>query len=163
MGKGNDPNCVTAKSDMQIVPEGELRVWLDDDLEDRAPGGTWIQVTTAQEAIHMLETGRVVELSLDHDLGDDQLYGRGVDVVDFLAQQQFLNQRPLWPRDGITLHTANPEGRDAMARSIHRYAAMAGPVTRLLTRGGKPRFTFGQAEQPAKSDDQENADHQTRQ
>ncbi len=55
---------------------GELRVWLDDDLVDRAAPPGWAQVVTAGEAIAMLDSGRVVELSLDHDLGDDELYGQ---------------------------------------------------------------------------------------
>jgi hypothetical protein len=100
----------------------ELRVWLDDDLVDRRAPSGWAQVTTAQEANDLLGTGSVVELSLDHDLGDDELYGRGVDVVDHIAERQVVDGVVLWPRDGITLHTANPSGRDAMRRTILRYA-----------------------------------------
>lgn len=65
----------------------EIRLWLDDDLVDRAAPEGWVHVTTAWQAIEALETGRVVELSLDHDLGDDERYGRGTDVVDFIAEQ----------------------------------------------------------------------------
>ena len=110
-----------------MSPDGEeLRVWLDDDLVDRAAPEGWVQVTTAREAIELLLTGRVVELSLDQDLGDDEQFGRGVDVVDFIVTEQEVNRRDLWPRDGISLHTANPAGRDAMARTIRRYAAKSG-------------------------------------
>ena len=121
---------------------GDLRVWLDDDLVDRAAPEGWVHVTTAAEATALLDTGRVVELSLDHDLGDDELHGRGVDVVDFIAEQQQVRGRSLWPRYGITLHTANPAGRDAMARTIRRYAAKTRQVTESLTPGGHRRFTF---------------------
>ncbi len=55
-----------------------------DDVEDRAGPEGWIHVTTARDAIRLLETGRVVELLLDHDLGDDEGAGRGIDVIDFL-------------------------------------------------------------------------------
>jgi hypothetical protein len=42
------------------IPKGELRVWPDDLLEDRAAPGGWIHVTTAPAAIALLATGRVV-------------------------------------------------------------------------------------------------------
>jgi len=108
-----------------------------------APAG-WIQVTRADQAIELIDRGQVVELSLDHDLGDDDGAGRGVDVVDFLAEQQVTRGRCLWPRDGITLHTANPYGRDAMRRTILRYAAQVHSVTESLSPGGHPVFQFGQ-------------------
>ena len=125
------------------LPDGELRVWLDDDLTDRPAPEGWLHVTNAAAACELLATGRVVELSLDHDLGDDSEHGRGIDVVDFLSEQQFAHARPLWPRDGITLHTANPEGRDQMARGIERYAAAVVPVKRVVTSGGKTKLLFG--------------------
>lgn len=100
------------------APPGDLRVWLDDLLDDRAAPDGWIHVTTAPAAVALLETGRVVELSLDHDLGDDDLAGKGVHVVDHIAEQQVIASRDLWPRDGITIHSANPDGRDQMARTI---------------------------------------------
>ncbi len=115
------------EADEAIGPEGrlelrqgpctDLRVWLDDDLEDRAAPEGWIHVATAWDAIELLKTGRVVELSLDHDLGDDEAHGRGTDVVDFIAEQQEVHRRVLWPRDGITIHSGNPYGRDAMRRN----------------------------------------------
>jgi hypothetical protein len=127
-----------------------LRVWLDDDLEDRAAPVGWTHVTTAWQAIRLLDTGAVVELSLDNDLGDDRLEveggaGQGKLVVDWLCEQQFLYDRLLWPAEGITLHTANSTARDQMARAIERYAGQTVGVKRLLTRGGKPRFLFGAA------------------
>ena len=120
----------------------ELRVWLDDDLVDRAAPQGWVHVATADQAIRFLATGKVVELSLDHDLGDDERFGRGVDVVDFLIEQQEVRGRRLWPRDGIVLHTTNPAGRETMARAIRRYAGKTMAVEESLTRGGKPRFRF---------------------
>ncbi len=122
--------------------EGEIRVWLDDDLVDRAAPDGWTQVTTAREAMELLLTGNVVELSLDHDLGDDERFGRGVDVVDFIVIEQEVNRRDLWPRDGIGLHTANPAGRETMARTIRRYAEKAGLHVSESRAGGQPKFTF---------------------
>jgi hypothetical protein len=124
------------------VPNGDVRVWLDDLLDDRAAPEGWIQVTTADAAIALLETGRVIELSLDHDLGDDEVAGKGVHVVDYICEQQVLGSRDLWPRDGITIHSANPDGRAQMARTIERYAGELHRVHRATTASGKPRFTF---------------------
>jgi hypothetical protein len=128
-----------------VVPD-ELRVWLDDDLIDRSAPEGWVHVTTAQQAIALLDSGRVLELSLDHDLGDDYRFGRGIDVVDWLAEQQEVHGRILWPRDGITIHSANAPGREAMVRTVERYASKTRHVHLSLTPSGKPRLTFSQAE-----------------
>jgi hypothetical protein len=124
------------------VPDGELRVWLDDLLDDRAAPPGWLHVTTAPAAISLIDRGHVIELSLDHDLGDDEAAGKGVHVIDYIAEQQVLAGRDLWPRDGITIHSANAAGRDQMARAIERYAAELHTVRRTITPSGKPRFTF---------------------
>ena len=124
------------------VPDGELRVWLDDLLIDRAAPDGWVQVTSAPAAIALLQTGQVIELSLDHDLGDDDVAGKGVHVVDYIAEQQVTAGRDLWPRDGIMIHSANAAGREQMARTIERYARELHHVRRSLTRNGQPRFTF---------------------
>jgi hypothetical protein len=100
-----------------------------------------MHATTVEEVVSLLDTGRVVELSLDHDLGDDERFGRGIDVVIWLAEQQEVNNRLLWPRDGIRIHSANAPGRDAMVQSITRYASKRMRVQRSLV-GGKPRLTF---------------------
>ena len=126
-----------------MTPNGdELRSWLDDDLVDRRAPEGWSHVTTAWDAIELLSTGNVVELSLDHDLSDDERFGRGTDVVDFIAEQQETHERDLWPRDGISLHTANPSGREAMARTIRRYAEKGGLRVHESRAGGQPKFTF---------------------
>src|SRR5664279_2370966 len=49
-------------------------------LTAQRPSG-WTHVTTVKQATDLLDTGRVVELSLDHDLGDDERFGRGIEVV----------------------------------------------------------------------------------
>ncbi len=54
-----------------------MRVFLDD---ERATPDGWVRVYWPAEAIALLKTGAVEELSLDHDLGDDER-GTGYDVV----------------------------------------------------------------------------------
>jgi hypothetical protein len=44
-----------------------MRVWLDD--RRPPPDGEWAWVKTPEEAIELLATGEVSEISLDHDLG----------------------------------------------------------------------------------------------
>jgi hypothetical protein len=125
-----------------MTPADEIRLWLDDDLVDRRAPDGWTQVTTAWDAIELLRTGRVVEVSLDHDLSDDQRFGRGVDVIDFIAHQQDVYGKDFWPRDGISLHTANPAGRETMAKTIRRYAEKGGYRVKESRAGGQPHFTF---------------------
>jgi hypothetical protein len=139
------------------VPAGELRVWLDDLLDDRAAPPGWVHVTTAPAAIALIDRGDVVELSLDHDLGDDDVAGKGVHVVDHIAEQQVVEGRDLWPRDGITIHSANAAGRDQMARAIERYAGELYDVRRTTTATGKPRFTFEPRQATNESDPEESA------
>lgn len=134
MGKGTSSSPVASSS--------PLRVWLDDDLADRPAPPGWVHVTTAWEAIDLLATGRVIEMSLDNDLGDDERFGQGKDVVRWLDEQQTAHGNILWPSEGVTLHTANPHARDQMKQTIVRRASLAGEVCEELTPGGKPKLTF---------------------
>ena len=76
-----------------------------------------MQVRWPEEAIALLKTGVVSELSLDHDLGDDQ-HGTGYDVLLWIEEAVvFSGFQP--PR--ITIHSANPAARlrmEAALRSI---------------------------------------------
>jgi hypothetical protein len=125
-----------------LAGRGELRVWLDDDLDNRRAWEGWVHVTTAGQAIALIDSGRVIELSLDNDLADDELHGQGKHVVDFICEQQHLHGRLLWPRDGITLHTANPDARDQMTRAIERYASEHVRVRRTMSPSGNRQFHF---------------------
>jgi hypothetical protein len=128
-----------------IPPEGELRVWLDDDPVDREAPEGWTQVRSVREACFALLTGRVVELSLDNDLNNpdesEHVFGTGYQVIDFLEEQLSVAGNFLWPRDGIVLHTANTQGRGRMVRSfepLKRNPSLT--VKEDRTPGGKPRF-----------------------
>ena len=106
------------------VPGGELRVWLDDLLEDRAAPDGWIHVTTAPAAIALLQTGRVVELSLDHDLGDDEVAGKGVHVVDYIARAAGRSPDETCGRETGSRSTApTPPAGIRWRRTIERYAS----------------------------------------
>jgi hypothetical protein len=124
----------------QREDSGPVRIWVDDDLVDRKAPEGWLQVTTAWAAIEWLDCEVVVALSLDHDLGDDQKNGRGIDVVNWLGEQQEVHGRALWPEEGITLHTANPSGRDAMARAIKADGGRRFFVAEYRTSWNQPVF-----------------------
>lgn len=102
-----------------------MRIWLDDFRE--APPG-WVRAFTPEEVIGLLRTGRVTELSLDHDLGLRTATGErtGYDVLLWL-EGEVGSGRWTAPLPGITIHTGNPVGRVRMARvlrTIHRLHAM---------------------------------------
>lgn len=122
----------------------KLRVWLDDDLVDRTPPGPdWVHVTNVDAVVKLCELATVVELSLDHDLGDAELHGRGIDVIDWLAEQHAVGGRNLWPREGISLHDRDARGRGQMARAIRRAAQRCGVEVTETRPGGRPHFDFG--------------------
>ena len=95
-----------------------MRVYLDD--ERTTPEG-WTRVYWPDEAIALLETGQVRELSLDHDLGDDQR-GTGYDVVLWVEEAVALRGfRP--PR--MRVHSANSSAREKMLAGIASIESLA--------------------------------------
>ena len=93
-----------------------MKIWLDDIRP--APDG-FVPVHSVNEAINVIRQaeadGVMIELiSCDHDLGDFAFDGGdGIKLLDWLCERQTF-----YP---INLHTANPVGRDNMARLINRY------------------------------------------
>ena len=93
-----------------------MKIWLDDIRP--APQG-FALAHSVNEAIEMIELAEKegIEIELidcDHDLGD--YYpdgGDGIKLLDWLAERQTY-----YP---IALHTANPVGRENMARLIRRH------------------------------------------
>ena len=63
-----------------LSTKNDMKVYLDDERE--TPEG-WVRVYWPHEAIELLKTGKVEEISLDHDLGDDEK-GTGYDVVTWV-------------------------------------------------------------------------------
>lgn len=89
-----------------------IKVFLDDTRD--TPSG-WVRTYTASETIELLKGGNVVELSLDHDLGDQTMCGDGHLVCVWVEEQVALHDfEP--PR--MVIHSANPVGRDRMQRAI---------------------------------------------
>lgn len=110
-----------------------MKVYLDD---ERTPPDGWVLVRWPAEAIALLESGAVEEVSLDHDLGDDTV-GTGYDVViwieEAVAVRGFVPPR-------IHIHTANPSARvkmEAGVASILRHAARRAPPPPAVTVAGR--------------------------
>ncbi len=95
-----------------------MRIYLDD--ERPTPPG-WVRVYWPDEAIALLETGKVDEISLDHDLGDDAR-GTGYDVVLWVEEAVALRGfRP--PK--MAVHSANSSARQKMLAGIAAIEALA--------------------------------------
>ncbi|WP_250537423.1 cyclic-phosphate processing receiver domain-containing protein [Caballeronia sp. AZ10_KS36] len=77
-----------------------MKVFLDD---ERAPPDGWVRVYWPAEAIALLESGQVDELSLDHDLGDDER-GTGYDVILWIEEAVALRE---FVPPKIRVHSAN--------------------------------------------------------
>lgn len=88
-----------------------LRVFLDD--ERTAPTG-WVQVRWPDEAIALLELGQVSEISLDHDLGDDER-GTGYDVILWLEEAVVVRG---FKAPKIKVHSANTSAKEKMLSGI---------------------------------------------
>lgn len=95
-----------------------MKVFLDD---ERATPEGWVRVYWPDEAMALLQTEQVTEISLAHDLGDDAR-GTGYDVVLWIEaavhQQGFVPPR-------IHVHSANPAARQRMlagVAAIERFA-----------------------------------------
>lgn len=95
-----------------------MKVYLDD--ERPTPPG-WTPTRWPEEVIELLKTGQVEELSLDHDLGDDE-HGTGYDVLLWLEEQVATKgfKPPI-----CKVHSANSSARIRMEKaitSIERFA-----------------------------------------
>lgn len=88
-----------------------MKVFLDD--ERITPEG-WVRVYWPDEAIALLKAGQVQEISLDHDLGNDER-GTGYDVVAWIEQAVHLHGF-VPPR--IKVHSANAPARQRMEAGI---------------------------------------------
>lgn len=94
-----------------------MKVYLDDERE--APSG-WTRVRWPDEAIILLKTGRVTDISLDHDLGDDKR-GTGYDVILWIEKEVFTKG---FKAPNIKVHSANTSARKKMelgVKSIMRF------------------------------------------
>lgn len=88
-----------------------MKVYLDDVRE--TPEG-WERVYWPDEAIELLKTGAVTEISLDHDLGDDAR-GTGYDVLLWIERELVVSG---FPPPKMRVHSANTAARLRMEQAI---------------------------------------------
>jgi hypothetical protein len=88
-----------------------MKVYLDDERE--TPEG-WTRTTTVEQTVRLLETRTVESLSLDNDLGLDQLEGH--EVLSWLESQIYFDAT--FPLPIITIHSANPTRVEHMQRAL---------------------------------------------
>lgn len=88
-----------------------MKVFLDDCRP--TPVG-WVAARWPDEVIRLLELGTVTEISLDHDLGDDER-GTGYDVLAWI--EEAVATRGFRPPE-IQVHSANPAARQRMLAAI---------------------------------------------
>ena len=100
-----------------------IKLYLDD---ERVQPDGWTRVKTAKRAIEYLETGMVNQISLDHDLGNDDA-GTGYDVICWIEKQVALtNFNP----PTISIHSANSSAVQKM-KLAHQ------SISRLLLKKSK--------------------------
>jgi len=103
-----------------------IKLFLDD--VRNPPDDTWITVRSVRELIGWIELAYyeeniITHLSLDNDMGENELEGRK--VVDYLEEKMyymFYNRHTpyrlrFFPRE-ITVHSANPVAKQAMMQGI---------------------------------------------
>lgn len=94
-----------------------MKVCLDD--ERSTPDG-WTRVYWPHEAIELLKTGEVTEISLDHDLGND-VRGTGYDVVLWIEEQVAVHG---FVPPTMRVHLANVSALKKMENGIRAIEAM---------------------------------------
>ena len=97
-----------------------MKVYLDD--QRSTPDG-WTRVYWPDEAIKLLKSGNVEEISLDYDLGDDER-GTGYDVVLWIEEQAALHG---FMPPKISVHSANVLARSRMEATIKAIIARVNP------------------------------------
>ena len=85
-----------------------MKVWLDD---ERVAPQHWVWVSTPEDVIQLLRTGKVTDLSLDNDLGLSEPR-EGYLVVRFLEETVYSDRT--FPVLNINLHTANNIAKEKM-------------------------------------------------
>ncbi|TNH75087.1 hypothetical protein CF141_10765 [Aeromonas hydrophila] len=88
-----------------------MKLYLDDERE--TPEG-WVRIFWPDEAIKWLKTGKVSEISLDHDLGNDRR-GTGYDVILWIEKEVIIHGF-IPPR--IKVHSANSSARHKMELGV---------------------------------------------
>lgn len=103
---GNPFDALIIDLDDSSLANAIKRLWLDDVRSP--PDESWHWVKTAAEAIATLDARWYAEISLDHDLGEQEC-GTGYAVAAWIEEQAVMGN--WWKVPGvIQCHSANPVG-----------------------------------------------------
>jgi len=94
-----------------------MKLYIDD--WRNPPGDDWIVARNYDEAIKILETGLVSEISFDHDLGELK---SGYDIVCWIETKLFTKEWTFVP--SMSVHSMNPVGRrniEMVINAINRF------------------------------------------
>jgi hypothetical protein len=114
-----------------------MKLYVDDARE--APTG-WTVARTFEEAMQRIASGKVTELSLDHDLGAEGTE-TGYDILKMI--ERAMMQVGFVPPEKIKIHTANPAGYRNMKlalESIHKLRRAAEKSTTQRKKNKKKRL-----------------------
>lgn len=92
-----------------------MKLYLDD--KRNAPK-EWIRVMSADSMIKFLERdqdNQITNISLDHDLGDENKKGTGYDVLLWIEKEVFCSG---YSPPNILIHTSNPSAREKMEAAL---------------------------------------------
>ena len=105
--------------------DARVKVWLDDRRSPSPEPETWVWVRTPSEAIRLLETGEVTELSLDHDLGliDGERELTGYDVVTWI--ERAVATEGFVPPATMEVHSSNSSAAAKMEAGIEAIRRLA--------------------------------------
>jgi hypothetical protein len=96
-----------------------VKLWLDDFRPP--PDETWLWVKTAPDAVKVLKTRKVEQISLDYDV----LWAPGGSSVDWenkrtgMAVVLFMERKGIWPPE-IRIHSKSVGGAARMAEVLER-------------------------------------------
>jgi len=99
-----------------------IAIWLDDERDpqsnigrQKGATGNEVWIKTSHEAINLLESGNVISISLDHDLGEGA--GTGYDVAKWIEEQAYHGNLP---RLQWQLHSDNTVGIKNMKAALEQ-------------------------------------------
>ena len=132
-----------------------MKVWLDDVREPWKHGRVgWTWVKNYDEAIELLLTGKVYEISLDHDLIYPDHYVGSPQHKDEKTGYHvilWMEENSVWPRE-VHVHTANPAGRGRMLLALDRYYSRCRACIPEGSEGITPVYSFFERRPPMSID-----------
>lgn len=90
-----------------------MKIYLDDERD--CPNG-YIKCIYPKDVIELLKINDIEEISLDHDLGDDENIGTGYDVIKWIENKVYEDSSYIPPI--IKIHSQNPVAKLRMEAAI---------------------------------------------